>query len=265
MAIRSFFLRANKKIENRKELYKESAEETKAHSARLVDMQRYVDMSEEKRALLIDLIKNGRSSDSDESLLEKGVIVYIEYLDVIAEIARDLKEENINCYVIQGSTKEKDRGIISEEFKKNPESKVVLISQAAGESLNLNGSNEIILYDLPKGPGKFNQTVGRIARCFSRFEDEGRSFYIHYVIIDETLDVYKPILLSSKKQLEEDILHADTIDLKEIGSFDAMLLKEIRKELLWKTKKRLKSVYTYILLSYLFFCQDFSFCPFFAL
>ena len=237
MAIRSFFLRANKKLEDRKELYKERAVETKAHSARLVDMQRYVDLSKEKRSLLLNIIKNGKSSDSNESLLEKGVIVYIEYLDVIAQIAKDLAKIGVDCYVIQGSTKEKDRGLISEDFKSNPDSKVVLISQAAGESLNLNGTNEIILYDLPKGPGKFNQTIGRIARCFSRFEDEGRSFYIHYVIVDNTLDVYKPILLSSKKQLEEDILQADTIDLKEMGSFDAMLLKEIRKELLWKTKK----------------------------
>ena len=237
MAIRSFFLKANNKIEDRKDLYKERAEETKKHSARLADMQRYVDMSEEKRKLLRDIVLKGKSSDSEESFLEKGVIIYIEYLDVIAQIAQDFKEEGIECYVIQGSTKEKDRGLISEEFKSNPESKVVLISQAAGESLNLNGTNEIILYDLPKGPGKFNQTIGRVARCFSKFEKENRSFYIHYVIVDNTLDVYKPILLSSKKQLEEDILHADTIDLKEIGSFDSMLLKELRKELLWKTKK----------------------------
>ena len=240
MAIRSFFLKANKKVEENKKTYQERAQETKKHSARLAEMQRYVNISREKRRLLMDLIKNGKSSDSDESLLDKGVIVYIEFLDVIAEIAKDLKDAGIECFVIQGSTKEKDRGLISEEFKKNPESKVVLISQAAGESLNLNGTNEIILYDLPKGPGKFNQTIGRIARCFSRFEEENRSFYIHYVIVDETLDEYKPILLSSKKQLEEDILHADTISLKEMNSFDAMLLKEVRKEFLWKTKKRRK-------------------------
>lgn len=240
MALKTFFLRANQKVEENKKSYQEKAAETRAHSARLADMQRYVDMSEEKRALLMNLIKTGKSSDTDETLLEKGVIVYIEYLEVIATIAEDLKRAGIECYVIQGSTKEKDRGSISTEFKKNPESKVILISQAAGESLNLNGSNEIILYDLPKGPGKFNQTIGRIARCFSRFEEENRSFYIHYVIVDETLDVYKPILLSSKKELEEEILHADTIDLKETGSFDSLLLKEIRKEMLWKTKKRKK-------------------------
>ena len=53
--------------------------------------------------------------------------------------------------------------------------------------------------------------------------------------------MYKPILLSSKKQLEEDILHADMINLKETGSFDAQVLKELRKELLWKTKKKKKN------------------------
>ena len=240
MANKSFFLRACKKVEENKKSYQEKAAETRQHSARLADMQRYVDMSEEKRNLLLDIVFNGRSSDSDESLLEKGVIVYIEFLDVIAQVAEDFKKKGIEVYVIQGSTKEDDRGAIAKEFKTNPNSKVVLISNAAGESLNLNGTNELILYDMPKGSGKYNQILGRIVRSFSRFEDEGRSFYIHYVIVDETLDVYKPILLSSKKQLEEDILHADTINLKETGSFDAMLLKEIRKELLWKTKKRKK-------------------------
>ena len=225
-------------VDKNKKTYEEKAQETKQHSARLAEMQKYVDMSEEKRALLMDLVLNGRSSDSDESLLEKGVIIYIEFLDVIAQVAKDFEARGVDVSVIQGSTKEKDRGSIAKEFKENPNSKVILISNAAGESLNLNGTNEIILYDMPKGSGKYNQILGRIARSFSRFENEGRSFYIHYVIVDDTLDVYKPILLSSKKQLEEDILHADTINLKGIGSFDNELLKKVRKDLLWKEKEK---------------------------
>jgi SNF2 family DNA or RNA helicase len=240
MAKKTFFMRGCAAIDKNKKTYEEKAQETKQHSARLAEMQKYVDMSEEKRSLLMDLVLNGRSSDSDESLLEKGVIIYIEFLDVIAQIAEDFEAEGIDVSVIQGSTKEKDRGSIAREFKENPNSKVVLISNAAGESLNLNGTNEIILYDMPKGSGKYNQILGRVARSFSRFENEGRSFYIHYVIVDDTLDVYKPILLSSKKQLEEDILHADTINLKGIGSFDNELLKKVRKDLLWKEKEKRK-------------------------
>ena len=240
MANHSFFLRGCKAIDKNKKSYQEKAEETKQHSARLAEMQRYVDMSEEKRSLLLDLVLNGKSSDSDESLLEKGVLIYIEFLDVIATVAEDFRNKGVEVHIIQGSTKEKDRGLIAKNFKDNPNSKVVLISNAAGESLNLNGTNELILYDLPKGSGKYSQILGRVVRSFSKFETQGRSFYIHYVIVEDTLDAYKPILLSSKKQLEEDILHADTISLKGQGSFDGMLLKKIRKDMLWKEKEKRK-------------------------
>ena len=241
MATRSFFLRGCKAVDKNKKTYEEKAQETKKHSARLAEMQRYVDMSEEKRALLLDLVINGRSSDSDEKLLDKGVIIYIKFLDVIAQVEQDFKDKGINVLVIQGKTSEKGRKEISQEFRGDPKSKVVLISRAAGESLNLQATNEIFLYDIPDGPGAYGQVIGRICRSFSKFENEGRSFYIHYVIVDETLDVYKPILLSSKKQLEEDILHADTINLKGQGSFDGELLKKIRKDLLWKEKEKRKA------------------------
>ncbi len=241
MANKSFFLRACKKVDENKKSYQEKAAETRQHSARLADMQRYVDMSKEKRDLLLDIVLNGRSSDSDESLLEKGVVIYEKYLDVIDVLEKDFKERGVEVHVIQGKTNEKERGRISKEFRGNPNSKVIIISDAAGESLSINGTNELILYSLPGGAsGRFNQLIGRIARCFSHFEKEGRSFYIHYVIVDDTLDVYKPILLSSKRELDEAILKADTIPLKEHGSFDGELLKQIRKELLWKTKKKRK-------------------------
>ena len=145
MANRSFFLRGCKAIDKNKKSYQEKAQETKQHSARLAEMQKYVDMSKEKRNLLLDLVLNGRSSDSDESLLEKGVIIYIEFLDVIKQVAEDFEEKGIEVSVIQGSTKEKDRGAIAKEFKNNPNSKVVLISNAAGESLNLNGTNDLTI------------------------------------------------------------------------------------------------------------------------
>lgn len=235
MASKSFFLRGCKTIDKNKKSYQEKAQETKQFSARLADMQRYVDMSEEKRALLMDLVLNGKSEDSDEKLFDKGVVIYAQYLDVIAQLEKDFKEKGIETYVIQGSTKQSERGKLAKEFRGNPHSKVVLISDAAGESLSLHSTNTLIMYNVT---AKYGQVLGRIARNFGRFEAEGRNFYIHYIITEDTLDVYKPILLSSKKELEEEILHADTINLKGIGSFDSQVLKKIRKDLLWKEKER---------------------------
>ena len=72
MANRSFFIRANKIVDENKKSYAEKAKETKAFTARLPEMQKFVDLSTEKRALLLDLILNGKSSDSDETLLHKA-------------------------------------------------------------------------------------------------------------------------------------------------------------------------------------------------
>ena len=142
MSNRSFFLRGCKAIDKNKKTYQEKAEETKQHSARLAEMQRYIDMSEEKRNCLLDLVLNGKSSDSNESLLEKGVLIYIEFLDVIATVAEDFKSKGIEVHIIQGSTKEKDRGSIAKNFKDNPNSKVVIISNQIGkEYVKIIGKN----------------------------------------------------------------------------------------------------------------------------
>jgi superfamily II DNA/RNA helicase len=241
MAKKTFFMRGCAAVDKNKKTYEEKAQETKQHSARLAEMQRYVDMSEEKRNLLLDLVLHGRSSDSDEALLDKGVIIYTEYIDVVNQLVEDFRARNIEPMVITGATKAKDRGSISGEFRKNSKGKVVIMSMAGAESLNMQASNEILLYSNPKGFRGYLQTIGRICRQFSRFEAEGRSFYIHYIIVEDTIDEYKPILLSSRKQLEEDILHADTIDLKEVKSFDAEILKRIRKDMLWKEKEKVKA------------------------
>ena len=235
MANKKIFLKACKTVEENKKSYAEKAQETRQHSARLAEMQKYVDMSEEKRALLMDLILNGKSSDSDEPLLQKGVVIYAQYLDVLAQLEKDFIEKGIDVLVVQGKTAEKNRRAMAKDFRGNPHGRIVLISDAAGESLSFHSTNELVFYNVTC---KYTQIFGRIARNFGKFEAEGRSFYLHYILCEETLDMYKPILLSSKKQLEEDILHADTINLKQTGSFDAQVLKEIRKKLLWKTKKR---------------------------
>ena len=54
MARKTFFMRGCAAVDRNKKTYEEKAQETKQHSARLAEMQRYVDMSEEKRNLLLD-------------------------------------------------------------------------------------------------------------------------------------------------------------------------------------------------------------------
>ena len=211
----------------------EKAKETRAFTARLVDMQRYVDKSPVKRKLLLDTLRS-KATDCDKTILEKGAVIFTRLLDIVSLLESDLESEGIEHYVITSKCSQKDRETISTNFMKDSSNKVIIISEAGGESVSLHSTNEIILYDTPNGTGKFSQTIGRTCRCFGKYDE----FNVHSIIIEDTLDVYKQILLSSKKELELELLSRDTIPVKEVTTFDQQVLKKIRQNILWKMGKR---------------------------
>lgn len=221
---------------NKDEHYKNKAAETRQHSARLSDMQRYVDMSEEKRAELIRVLK-GPASDCDKNIYEKGALVFTRLLDVAETLYNDIREAGMECYLITSKQNQKQREKIVEDFKKDSTNKIILISEAGGESVSLQKTNEIIMYNVPRGAGRWTQVLGRVARMFSKYE----GFNVHFITVEDSIDEYGQILLSAKKELEEEILSADTIPLKGEKSFDQLMLKKIRQHLLWKNGRSKKN------------------------
>ena len=226
------FIKANKEIDLKK--IEEKKEETRKHVQRLADMHRYVDASPEKIKLLTDIILN-EVDDNGVKLIDKGVIVYIFLLETVAVIEEHLNKLGIKTLKITSKTTQKQREAVSAEFMEDPHRKVVLFSQAGGESIDLNSTNELILYNTPRGPGKFSQTIGRICRGFGEYT----SFNIREVVVDETLDEYEQVLSSSKREVERTIFNSDTIPLrKNVDSFDLDVLKKMRAVMLWKLGKK---------------------------
>lgn len=228
----SIFIKANKEIDLKK--IEDKKEETRKHVQRLADMHNYVDSSPEKIQLLTDIILKEKD-ENGVRLIDKGVIVYIYILEIVDIISKHLDSLDIKHYIITSKTTQKQREEISNKFMENPRNTVVLFSQAGGESIDLNSTNELILYNTPRGPGKFSQTIGRICRGFGEYT----SFNIREVVVDETLDEYEQVLLSSKREVERTILNSDTIPLrKEVDSFDLDVLKKMRAYMLWKIGKK---------------------------
>ena len=139
--------------ENKDEKYKSKAAETRAHSARLVDMQRYVDMHPLKRKMLIDVL-NSPASDCDLKIYQKGALVFTRLLEVADQLKKDIEEAGFTCYMITSAQNQKQRAKVVEEFKADPTNKIIIISEAGGESVSLQKTNEIIMYNVPRGPGK---------------------------------------------------------------------------------------------------------------
>lgn len=237
MAFRRNMINVWTKVQaNKEQQYKDKAAETRAHSARLVDMQRYVDMHPLKRKALIEVLKS-KATDCDLKVHEKGALVFTRLLDVADTLKDDIEKAGFTCYHITSKQNQKQRAAIVEKFKEDPTNTIIVISEAGGESVSLQKTNEVIMYNVPRGPGKWTQTLGRVARLFSKYD----SFNVHFVTVEDSIDEYSQILLSAKKELEEEILSADTIPLKEEKSFNQMVLKKIRQGLLWRHGKSKKN------------------------
>lgn len=237
MAFRGKLVKVWTKIEeNREANYKSKAAETRQHSARLSDMQRHVDMSEEKRTKLKEVLLSKTPGD-DKTIVEKGAILYTRLLEVAETLKNDIEAMGIECFLITSKQTSKKRESIVKTFKEDSSNKVIIISEAGGESVSLQVTNELILYNVPRGPGRWAQIIGRTARMFSKYD----YFNVHFIIVEDSIDEYSQILLSAKKELEEEILSADTIPLKGEKVFNQLVLRKIRAGLLWRHGKSKKN------------------------
>lgn len=218
------------KVEKNKKTAAEKKEETMACSKRLAELELYLDLSEEKRALLLDCILNTIDDTTGKKILEKGIVLYARRIEVVPTIVGDLEKNNMEVRSITGKTTSKQRIKVEDWFCGDPKNKVIIISDAGGQSINLHATNELVLYNIPNGFGKYKQVVGRIARGFGIYD----TYNVHIVSIEDSLDIYKQVLISSKKELEFELLKSDTIPVKGVDSFNGNVMKAIKKKLLWK-------------------------------
>ena len=201
---------------------------TKEKYKSISNMQAYVDMSKEKRGLLLNVVQNVVDVETNKKLLEKGIVLFIKLLDVIKLVEEDFKEANIEFRTITGKVSDVKRMKIVDWFNGDSTNKVLIISDAGGESINIKETNEIILYNIPDGYRKFMQTLGRV--CRGKFETS----HVHLIQVESSIDMYLSELISSKKELENELLHCDNIPLKGTSSFNAEVLKKIKRDKLWR-------------------------------
>ena len=203
-------------------------------ATRLPKIAKFLDESEEKKKEFLRVVKEERDIETGDLILNKGIVVYARLLETVKILIELIKNEDIECYSITGSTSTKKRGEIEDWFHNNSSRKIVFISDAGGASLNLNPTNEIILYSIPSSYRKFKQVIGRVARSFGKFN----SFNIRLIMVEESLDEYSKELLGSKSSLENELLHCDSIPLTDNKKYVRDIFKKIKKDILWRFKKK---------------------------
>ena len=135
---------------------------------KLIELARRVRVSQvdvkwnELRDLLTgnDLIR-----EKDGSI--RKIIIFTEHKDTLEYLQKRIADtvgDPSQIERIDGSTKREERKKVQERFMNQPNSRILLATDAAGEGLNLQKAHLMVNYDLPWNPNRIEQRFGRIHR-----------------------------------------------------------------------------------------------------
>lgn len=130
-----------------------------ARAVRLSDQDR---KWEELRRLLLDTPEM-----RDEQGHQRKLIIFTEHRDTLTYLQDKL--QNLlgvpgSVLTIHGGTPRDERRRVQELFRNDPEVRILLATDAAGEGVNLQNAYLMVNYDLPWNPNRLEQRFGRIHR-----------------------------------------------------------------------------------------------------
>ncbi|MCB1255846.1 MAG: DEAD/DEAH box helicase family protein [Microthrixaceae bacterium] len=125
------------------------------------------DRGDDKKWSELSLILEDNVITPDRTGKPRKLIIFTEHRDTLnylTERIQKLIRHPKAVVSIHGGVRRHDRRAITEEFTKNPECRIMLATDAAGEGLNLQAAHLMVNYDLPWNPNRIEQRFGRIHR-----------------------------------------------------------------------------------------------------
>ena len=113
---------------------------------------------------------------------DEKIVIYSQFSKLIDIIARETRE--YNPLIIQGSVSAEDRSRSVDLFNDSPAHRVMLITSAGGQGLNLQVASNLIMMDV-SSVGSNLQVIGRIERI-----GQVRTMFIYTITARETVDEY---------------------------------------------------------------------------
>ena len=200
--------------------------EEKTFSARLVDLQYIVDEDPAKHEKFMSVIN---------SSLSTGVIVYCAYHRSIAVVESILDSQGIEYMKITGAQNTKARQNAKDWFNNSPQNKVLILSKAGGQSLNLQACPTFVFYETPQNPASLLQALGRVVRIGSAYDE----FFIHFIIVEDTVDQYKYDFVSQNKEVFEKVMNNNTLPKSDaLSGYNTFIIDKLKKKYLWNRNEK---------------------------
>jgi SNF2 family DNA or RNA helicase len=151
----------------------------------------------EKMDALLDLVSDGGDLEGEK------VIVFTRFKKMVDIAIPLLEKAGVRCTRVTGSEDENDRRAAMKAFQDlNSETKVIFITMAGGDAINLQAAKALVFYDTPWSAGDYLQILGRMIRIGS---DHDKVYAIH-LLCKDTVDERVQEVLRKKMNLVEAVL-----------------------------------------------------------
>lgn len=157
-----------------------------------------------------------------ESCVDSGhkILLFSQFTSMIDIISQRLRKMNISFYILQGSTKPKDRIRMVNEFNEN-DVKVFLISlKAGGTGLNLTGADIVIHYDPWWNISAENQASDRAYRIGQK-----KNVQVYKLIARHSIEENILKLQQNKSELSN-IIYDEKADITKMSAEDILKILE---------------------------------------
>jgi SNF2 family DNA or RNA helicase len=155
-----------------------------------------VDGESEKLDALIDNLTDG-------DLSEEKVIVFTRFKKMVNIIQPILEKQGIKTVRITGDEDTKQRAAAMNAFQDpKDDTRVILITMAASEAINLQAAKAIIFYDTPWSAGDYLQILGRMIRIGTVHD----KVYALHLVCSGSVDERVMQVLRKKMSLVESVL-----------------------------------------------------------
>lgn len=145
------------------------------------------------------------------------VVVFSQYLDMLAMMQTYLKKKKIGYSMITGSTRDRKEQI--EDFFKDPNKKVFLASLlAAGVGIDLSCASVVIHFDRWWNPAKEDQATDRVHRI-----GQNRGVQVFKFICKDTIEEHIHKMIERKKRLFVETVGHDDMDQLKLLSREELI------------------------------------------
>ena len=198
----------------------------------------YPDYPSEKLNALVELCTDGGD------LHDQKVIVFTRFAKMVDKGIAALEKKGVKCTRVTGAEGEHQRRNAMNIFQDtDSDTKVIWITMAGGDAINLQAAKALVFYDTPWSAGDYLQILGRMIRIGSEHD---KVYCIHLVCRD-TIDERVQGVIRKKMKLIESVLgqrvkgqkakdeiYTQSSEVRDI--FDALALDARMKKLPKKKK-----------------------------